>query len=158
MKLMNLSPGKWGGLRIGRMLPEDIDEVYLLETHCFPQPWSKGIFISELEENHLAEYLVLRAGKRIWGYTGMWIILDEAHITTLAVMPELRRRGLGETLLNALMHTAAKKGVVKYTLEVRVSNYPARRLYEKCGFTVKGIRKKYYHNEDAYIMWKDLIG
>lgn len=157
MKVMNYSPIIWGRLRISRMLPEDIDEVYSLETQCFPQPWSKATFISELEENQLAEYLVLRDGKRILGYTGMWIILDEAHITTLAIAPDLRQRGLGETLLKELMHLAAKKGVEKYTLEVRVSNCAARKLYEKCGFVVKGLRKKYYRDEDAYIMWKDLI-
>src|SRR5687767_12013717 len=92
---------------------------------------------------------------RIVGFAGMWSMFDEAHITTIGVEPEMRGRGLGELLLIALADEAVRRGADWLTLEVRVSNVPAQALYRKYGFTVQGVRKRYYsdNNEDAYIMW-----
>jgi [ribosomal protein S18]-alanine N-acetyltransferase len=92
---------------------------------------------------------------RIVGFAGMWSMFDEAHITTIGVEPEFRGRGLGELLLIALADEAVRRGADWLTLEVRVSNIPAQALYRKYGFTVQGVRKRYYsdNNEDAYIMW-----
>ena len=92
---------------------------------------------------------------RIVGFAGMWTVFDEAHITTIGVEPEHRGHGLGELLLVALADEAVRRGAEWLTLEVRVSNEPAQGLYHKYGFSVQGVRKRYYsdNNEDAYIMW-----
>ena len=92
---------------------------------------------------------------RIVGFAGMWTLFDEAHITTIGVEPEYRGRGLGELLLVALTDEALKRGAEWLTLEVRVGNEAAQGLYRKYGFSVHGVRKRYYsdNNEDAYIMW-----
>jgi ribosomal-protein-alanine N-acetyltransferase len=91
----------------------------------------------------------------IHGFAGMWIMLDEAHITTIGVDPDRQRRGLGEFLFVALLDEAIQRHATWVTLEVRVSNQPALELYRKYGFTVQGRRPRYYsdNNEDAFIMW-----
>jgi ribosomal-protein-alanine N-acetyltransferase len=91
----------------------------------------------------------------IVGFAGMWLLYDEAHITTICVAPEHRGKGLGELLLLALFEEALNRGAHWLTLEVRVSNTPAQDLYEKYGFTRQGVRRRYYsdNGEDAYIMW-----
>jgi len=95
------------------------------------------------------------SGPRIVGFSGMWHMFDEAHITTIGIEPELRGRGLGELLFVALVDEAIRRGAAWLTLEVRVSNESAQALYQKYGFTVHGTRKRYYsdNNEDAYVMW-----
>jgi len=92
---------------------------------------------------------------RLIGFAGMWVMYDEAHVTTIGVDPDYRGRGLGELLLVALFDEALRRGAAWLTLEVRVSNEPAQALYRKYGFTIQGTRKRYYSddNEDAYIMW-----
>jgi ribosomal-protein-alanine N-acetyltransferase len=91
----------------------------------------------------------------IIGFAGMWNIFDEAHVTTIGVVPTMRGRSLGELLFVALLDEAIRRGVTWVTLEVRVSNFSAQALYRKYGFTVQGRRPRYYsdNNEDAYIMW-----
>jgi [ribosomal protein S18]-alanine N-acetyltransferase len=95
----------------------------------------------------------------IIGFAGMWILLDEAHVTTIGVLPDYRGRGLGEMLLIELFEEAMRRGAEWVTLEVRVSNDPAQALYSKYGFTRQGIRRRYYsdNGEDAYIMWSPSI-
>lgn len=95
----------------------------------------------------------------IVGFAGMWVLYDEAHITTIGVAPEYRRRGLGEVLILDLFAEAMRRRCEWVTLEVRVSNEPAQRLYEKYGFTRRGIRRRYYsdNGEDAYIMWSESL-
>ncbi len=137
------------------MQPKDINSVYEIELLSFSSPWSKATFLSEIIENRFATYIVARLEGQIIGYGGMWLIIDEAHITTLAVLPAYRKRKLGGKILSALIDLAEQIGALRLTLEVRVSNLPARKLYEKYGFVVRGVRKKYYQDEDAYIMWKD---
>jgi ribosomal-protein-alanine N-acetyltransferase len=140
------------------MTVEDIPQVHLVERKCFPNPWSKNIFFSELTRNDAAIYLVALVGERVVGYAGMWIILDEGHITNIGVDPAYRRQGIGQGLLDELTKFGVARGVCAMTLEVRVSNAGAQALYTKLGFEPKGIRKEYYQDdkEDALIMWREL--
>lgn len=93
----------------------------------------------------------------IIGFAGMWHVLDEAHVTTIGVVPEYQGKGLGELLFLSLVDEAMRRGATWLTLEVRVSNYSAQQLYRKYGFTIQGKRQRYYtdNNEDAYIMWSE---
>src|SRR5690606_7189119 len=115
-------------------------------------------FHNELTNNQFARYIVLELADEIIGYGGMWTIMDEAHITNIAVRAQYRGRGFGEQIMRELMVAAACLGMRRMTLEVRVSNHIAQHLYEKMGFYPSGIRKGYYsdNNEDAMIMWADL--
>ncbi|WP_084024064.1 ribosomal protein S18-alanine N-acetyltransferase [Vulcanibacillus modesticaldus] len=137
---------------------DDVNQIWLVERASFPTPWTKEAFIKELTDNRLAHYFVLELGNQIIGYAGMWIILDEAHITNVAIHPETRGRKLGELLMRNLMTMAKLFGAKKMTLEVRESNRIALNLYCKLDFKRQGIRKKYYTNpiEDAIIMWVKL--
>ncbi|NPV73909.1 MAG: ribosomal protein S18-alanine N-acetyltransferase [Pelotomaculum sp.] len=140
---------------------EHLDQVVEIENFSFPSPWSRSAFAYEILQNRFACYLVAVAGGTVVGYGGMWLILDEAHITNVAVHPEYRKNNIGRTLMLEMMRRAALMGAVRMTLEVRPSNAAARRLYASLGFEVKGIRRRYYTdtNEDAIIMWKeDLTG
>jgi ribosomal-protein-alanine N-acetyltransferase len=140
------------------MTVADIPQVHLVERRSFPNPWSKNIFLSELTRNDAAIYIVAVVDERIVGYAGMWIILDEGHITNIAVEPAYRRRGIGRGLLGELTRYALGRGVVAMTLEVRVSNTGAQALYTELGFEPRGIRREYYQDdkEDALIMWREL--
>jgi [ribosomal protein S18]-alanine N-acetyltransferase len=132
----------------------DLEDVQLIERASFTAPWPANAYRQELEANRLAHYLVVVVGERIVAYGGIWLMVDEAHITTFAVHPAYRRRGLGERLLLALLDLAIARHAREATLEVRLSNLPARRLYEKYGFRPVGIRPRYYsdNQEDALIM------
>jgi [ribosomal protein S18]-alanine N-acetyltransferase len=144
------------GLRL-RILPMHVDDlpaVHEIEKQSFTTPWPPHAYRSELESNDLAQYVSAWLGGRIVAYAGMWLVVDEAHITTFAVDPGWRRRQIGERLLMALLDLAIARGARDATLEVRVSNLPARRLYEKFGFRPLGIRPRYYTDdgEDALVM------
>ncbi|MGI6316113.1 MAG: ribosomal protein S18-alanine N-acetyltransferase [Christensenellales bacterium] len=132
----------------------DAEKLDALEKLCFSQPWPKGSFRSEWK-NHLARYVVADENGILVGYGGMWIVLLEAQITSIAVHPAYRRQGMGTKILYWLMQRAWDElGIVQVTLETRVSNLPARGLYEKLGFVNEGIRPRYYENsEDAVIYW-----
>lgn len=134
---------------------EDIDTVLEIEQMSFPTPWPRDAYQHELRDNRLACYLVAREFNRNVGYAGMWVILDEAHVTTIAVDPLHRRRRIGERLLVALIDEAMKRGARWMTLEVRKSNLGAQTLYRKYGFKDIGVRKGYYsdNREDAIVMW-----
>ena len=144
---------------IEEMRLDDIDAVQEVERASFPVPWPANAFRHELTQNKNAHYIVAREGDHIVGYAGLWLSLDEAHITTFAVLPEHRRRKIGERMLLSLFERAEKLGAEWLTLEVRASNMPAQRLYEKYGFKPAGIRRRYYsdNNEDAIIMWTDRL-
>jgi len=133
---------------------EDLDSVMALEEVCFSSHWSREAMQSELG-NACAFYVVGEENGRIVGYGGEWIIMDEAHITTIAVDPDRRGQRFGERLLIALLQEARYRGARRATLEVRISNEPAVRLYRKYGFDSVAIRRKYYqdNDEDALIMW-----
>jgi ribosomal-protein-alanine N-acetyltransferase len=137
---------------------EDIPEVSAIEVESFATPWSEQAFISELTQNQFAQYIVMEYEERLIGYGGMWIIIDEAHVTNIAVTAEFRGRRLGERLLAELGARAVRLGAERMTLEVRPSNAVARRMYEKFGFEAVGLRPGYYsdNGEDAIIMWSEL--
>jgi ribosomal-protein-alanine N-acetyltransferase len=144
------------GLRL-RILPMHVDDlpaIHVIEQQSFRTPWPPHAYRSELESNDLAQYISAWLGGRIVAYAGMWLITDEAHITTFAVDPAWRRRRIGDRLLMALLDLAIARGARDATLEVRVSNLAARRLYEKFGFRPVGIRPRYYTDdgEDALVM------
>lgn len=140
------------------MVEADVDGVLAIEEQSFTTPWSREAFESEMTENDLAHYLVVSYGKRLVAYAGAWLILDEAHVTNVAVLPKYRGKGIGKLLLTALITYLKAKGADRMTLEVRKSNEVAKKLYKKFGFKAKGLRKQYYSDthEDAIIMWVDL--
>jgi ribosomal-protein-alanine N-acetyltransferase len=139
---------------IAPMRVDDVPDVHAIERASFTTPWPDHAYRTELETNRLAHYLVVRVGDQVVGYAGLWLMVDEAHVTTFAIHPSWRRRRLGERLLIALLDLAIERRASEATLEVRLSNLPARRLYEKFGFRPVGIRPRYYSddNEDALIM------
>lgn len=141
---------------IRKMKLSDIDSVVDIEKNSFPIPWTRGAFTIELRNNKLAKYCVAETGGSVVGYGGMWLIMDEAHITNIAVHPEYRGRGIGKKLIEALIEEVSKVNVYKMTLEVRRSNIAAQTLYKKYGFVPCGIRPEYYldNREDAIIMWR----
>ena len=142
---------------IRKMTKEHLEQVYKIEESCFEIPWSKKSFENELTKNKIAIYLVALKDDAVIGYAGMWHVINEGHITNIAVSPLYRRTGIGEKLVLELINIAKEKEMIGLTLEVRVSNKAAKRLYEKQGFLLDGIRKEYYENkEDAFIMWKHL--
>ncbi|WP_127538153.1 ribosomal protein S18-alanine N-acetyltransferase [Paenibacillus illinoisensis] len=146
-------------LQFRLMTLNDIPDVMVIEHEAFTMPWTEEAFRNELTNNHFAKYMVMELDGRAIGYAGMWTIMDEAHITNIAVREAYRGRKLGEKLLDELMRTAAYLGMERMTLEVRVSNLVAQRLYEKKGFESAGLRKGYYsdNQEDAMIMWANLL-
>ncbi|MFS8188123.1 ribosomal protein S18-alanine N-acetyltransferase [Rossellomorea marisflavi] len=140
------------------MTVDDVDAVMEIEEQSFTVPWSREAFISEMEENHLSMYIVIEDEGQIAGYCGVWIVVDEAHITNVAVLPSHRGKGYGELLMRKIMEMAIESGARVMTLEARVSNVPAQSLYRKLGFQDGGIRKRYYsdNQEDALVMWVNL--
>ena len=141
-------------LLIRPMRVADLTTVQLIERSSFSTPWPAQAYRQEIETNRLAQYLVALMGDTIVAYGGIWLMVDEAHVTTFAVHPRYRRRRIGEQLILALLDLARERHAREATLEVRLSNLPARRLYEKYGFRPVGIRPRYYsdNNEDALIM------
>lgn len=137
---------------------EDIPDIMVIEHESFTLPWSEEAFRNELTHNHFARYLVMEYNGQPIGYAGMWTIVDEAHVTNIAVRTAYRGLHLGEKLLRRMMKWAAELGMVRMTLEVRVSNEVARSLYGKMGFSPAGVRRGYYsdNHEDALIMWCEL--
>ena len=165
---------------VAPMTPDDLDEIMPLERQCFADPWTRRMYLSDLTTNEAATYLVVRHGDTgtrgrgegqavedglavspclrvpaspILAYGGLWLLLDEAHIATVASHPDWRGCGLGQWLMLALLDAAMARGAATSTLEVRAGNLPARRLYEKLGYEVAGVRKRYYRDgEDGLIM------
>lgn len=140
------------------MTEDDIDEVLKVEEASFSSPWSREAFYNEMTMNQFSVYVVLEDGEELIGYGGAWVVTDEAHVTNVAILPRHRGKKLGEALMVQLMTVAKEMGALKMTLEVRVSNMVARRLYSKLGFQEGGIRKNYYsdNHEDALVMWVNI--
>ena len=172
---------------LDRMQVRDVPAVVEIERASFLTPWPAGAYVRELEQNALARYVVvremadrgdppdarqkgswvpdfLRLGARddpsVVAYAGMWLMIDEAHVTSVAVRPACRGRGLGHLLMWAMFDLGAAAGARWLTLEVRPSNSVARAMYEGLGFRQAGIRPRYYtdNGEDAVIMWSEEIG
>ena len=135
---------------------EDAAVIAEIEKLCFSSPWSLESIQHEIEGNEIALYLVGEIEGRILGYVGVWLVLDEGHITNVAVHPDFPRKHIGEAIIKTLIDVSEDNGIFAHTLEVRKSNSAAQGLYEKFGFMPVGIRKGYYedNNEDAVIMWR----
>lgn len=145
-------------LEFRSMRLDDIPFICEIEIEAFATPWTAEAFHNELMNNHFAKYMVMELAGEVVGYGGMWLIVDEAHVTNIAIKAPYRGRKWGERLLDEFMDTAAFMGAVRMTLEVRVSNLIAQSLYGKLGFYPAGTRREYYsdNNEDAIIMWAEL--
>ena len=168
-------------LIIRRAEEKDVLAIEHIEKQCFTVPWSYESLHKDIVENGMAFYIVAEiaaedgskaaeqsegtAGQvcgdaeiagQVCGYVGVWKILDEGHITNVAVAPEYRRMHIGRAMLETLFEVTGQAGIERYTLEVRASNEPAIRLYEGLGFKSEGIRPGYYEDngEDAVIMWR----
>ncbi|MEN6521725.1 MAG: ribosomal protein S18-alanine N-acetyltransferase [Armatimonadota bacterium] len=143
-------------VKIEQMQRGDVQRVMEIEKQCFTTPWHESAYMTELV-NRSAYYVVGRIDGKVVGYSGMWIIMDEAHITTIGVDPEYRGRKIGEQILIAMLEEAQRRGACRATLEVRESNDVAQNLYRKYGFVPAAIRRGYYsdNDEDAIIMWVD---
>ncbi|MDX1934633.1 MAG: ribosomal protein S18-alanine N-acetyltransferase [Capsulimonadales bacterium] len=144
---------------VRRMRTSDIEQVSRIERTAFSTAWSVQAYVTELA-NPNATYLVAVDGRtglteNIVGYAGLWVVMDEAHVTTIAVKPECRGRRIGERMLSEMLFLARRQGANRATLEVRSSNVVAHRLYEKYGFLWVAVRKNYYsdNNENADILW-----
>ncbi len=144
-------------LIISRMEISHIEDILVIEQMCFSLPWTRQSFENELLGNKFAHYHVARHNGILTGYSGLWKVLDEGHITNIAIHPDYRRKGIGSSLVRHMFEFCLAEEISSLTLEVRESNIPARSMYKKLGFIEAGIRKAYYqdNNEDAIIMWKN---
>ncbi len=140
-------------MKIRQMQKEDARAVWEIECLSFPDPWSLADIEKEACGQTPAFYLVCLEEERVIGFAGFWKIMDEGHITNVAVHPDFRKKGVGDLLVAALLKEGKKRGIRAFTLEVRVSNQGAIHLYEKHGFFQAGRRKQYYKTEDGLIMW-----
>jgi len=141
--------------------PSQIDDVIAIEEASFTNPWTRQMYLAELERPGLSFcYLARNPDHQVVGFCSFWRVVDELHINNLAVIPEQRRAGIATTLLRYVLAEGARLGAVRATLEVRKSNEPARLLYERMGFSVAGVRRAYYTKpvEDAIVLWREGLG
>lgn len=143
---------------IETMDENSIDDILKISNLSFPVSWSRTSFYKELK-NPLAHYIVAKNDNKVIGFMGVWIIVDEGHITNIAVDPSYRGKGVGNLLLKGMLDYCKSKNVIAMTLEVRASNIVAQNLYKKYGFIEEGLRKNYYEDsgEDALLMWNHSI-
>lgn len=141
-----------------KMTPDDVEAVHAIELATFPTPWTLDSFHYEMRENQYAHYLVAEDEKGIIGFCGMWLVIDAAQITNVAVVERMRGQKIGEALMKEAMRVAREANMDVISLEVRVTNVVAQNLYRKLGFQDGGIRKGYYtdNGEDALVMWVNL--
>jgi ribosomal-protein-alanine N-acetyltransferase len=142
-------------IRLTAMRRRDLRDVMVIERQVFPEPWSVGIFTSELSLRKGRSYRVARAARRIVGYRGLMFVEDEAHVTTIAVAPEYQHHGVATIMLLDAVATSKEQGARNISLEVAASNERAQALYRRFGFAPVGVRKNYYPitGEDAFVMW-----
>jgi ribosomal-protein-alanine N-acetyltransferase len=148
--------GTWlDQVAIEPMAPGDLEEVLAIERQSFPSAWSRDSYERELRSDS-SHYFRARSGGVLVAYAGMWIVYEEAHITTIAVHPQWRRQGLAGRLLRVLIRLAWQRGTARLTLEVRERNEAARALYRSLGFEEKGVLPGYYGDtgENGIVMWK----
>ena len=147
-------------ITIKPMEKEDVASVVTIEAQAYGEHhWSEDSFLNEISNELARYYSAFDENGKLVGYAGCWQILEEVHITNIAVSPDFRRQGIGEMLLKQIIDDCYKNMAKYVTLEVRISNTPAINLYEKYGFKSFGVRKGYYqnNNEDALIMWTENI-
>jgi ribosomal-protein-alanine N-acetyltransferase len=149
-----------GQQTIERLDPEaNLDPIIEIERASFSTPWTADMFRWELRNSEVSATYVLRDGDgSVAAFCCVWLVLDELHINNVAVRPESRRQGCAARLLEQVMDEALRRGATRATLEVRRSNIGALRLYDRLGFSVSGVRPRYYANpvEDALILWRSL--
>jgi ribosomal-protein-alanine N-acetyltransferase len=141
-----------------KLVKSDLDDVQEIERACFTTPWSRAAFLNEIHfERSL--FTTLKIGTRLIGYGGFWIVVDEIHISNIAIHPDYQRQGFGRMLLTHLLEEAVARGASQASLEVRRSNKAALKLYDEFGFKVVTVRRSYYQDtkEDAFVMWNDDI-
>jgi ribosomal-protein-alanine N-acetyltransferase len=135
----------------------DLDDILLIERASFSNPWTREMYMRELQNPDVSFLYVLRmAPEGIVAFCSFWVVLDEIHINNIAVRGDFQGRGLGAALLQRVLEVGASRGAERATLEVRRSNTPARRLYERLGFEIAATRPNYYvsPSEDALILWR----
>ena len=140
--------------------PEEINGVLAVEEASFSNPWSRDMYLAELENSGISFcFLAKDEDGRVVGFCSFWRVLDELHINNLAVLPEFRRAGVAASLLKRVLQEGAALGAQRATLEVRRSNDPARLLYEHFGFSIAGVRRAYYTKpvEDALVLWRERL-
>src|SRR5436309_4266032 len=144
-------------LEVTRMRRRHLKAVMAIERQVYPRPWSPSLFLSEMSETQNRAYLVARMGREVVGYGGVICYGDEAHVTTIAVDPVHHRKKIGTRLMYELLRAAIEMGARAISLEVRMSNWGAQRMYGRFGFRPVGVRKGYYQEtgEDALVMWVD---
>jgi ribosomal-protein-alanine N-acetyltransferase len=138
----------------------DLDAIVAIERASFTNPWTREMYLRELQNPDVSFLYVLRVPEKgIVAFCSFWLVLDEVHINNLAVLREFQGQGLGTAILEHAIEAAAKRGANRATLEVRRSNAPARRLYERLGFEVAATRPNYYMSpaEDALIHWRGAL-
>lgn len=145
-------------LVIRKMEKKHIEEVYQIEELSFFTPWSKKSILTEVE-NPIGRYIVIEEDEKVVAYGGFWLVLPEANINNVAVIPSHRGRGISKILMNELIAMAKSEGAKELYLEVRSSNRVAQNLYRSLGFAMIGLRSGYYVDteEDAIVMLKNLI-
>ncbi len=136
----------------------DLKSIMNVENASFTVPWTEAAFRNEFIINQYAYYILATYNDEVVGYAGIWLVLDEGHVTNIAIHPDYQGNHYGEALLREMIWIAKERGVIRITLEVRVSNDVAQGLYKKLGFQDGAIRKNYYPDtkEDALVMWVDL--
>jgi ribosomal-protein-alanine N-acetyltransferase len=139
---------------IRRMRLEDVPAVHEIDMLSFSLPWSERSFRYEVTQNPVSRGWVAETEGRIAAMLVLWLVVDEAHIATIAVHPDFRQRGIGEQILLSALRSAKDEGARRAFLEVRAGNAAAQAMYKKYGFTVTGFRPRYYkdNNEDAFLM------
>lgn len=145
-------------INLREMEIKDIDAIMEIEKESFSTPWTRNAFEKEIKENMLAKYIVADLEGKAVGYAGIWLIIDEGHVTNIAIANAHRGKGIGKFLMMGLIDFCKDSGIHNMTLEVRASNIIAQNLYKKLGFLDCGIRPNYYadDHEDAVIMWKTI--
>jgi ribosomal-protein-alanine N-acetyltransferase len=137
---------------------EDLNGLLAVEQASFLNPWTREMYLAEMDNAGVSYLLVAKdAAGHVVGFCGFWRVLDELHINNLAVLPDYRRQGVASTILGRVFAEGRKVGAGRATLEVRRSNDIARRLYERFGFIVTGVRRGYYRQpeEDALVLWRE---
>lgn len=147
-----------GQIIIEEMTVADIEDILIINRMSFPDPWSRSVFEDELLTNDFATYYIMRQGGIAIGYIGLWLVIDDASVTNIAIHPDYRGKQYGEQLFLYALQQAIARGMNRLSLEVRTSNVIAQKLYQKFGLVPGGIRKNYYANngEDAIVMWVNL--
>ena len=144
-------------IQITQMRRRHLRGIMAIERQVYPRPWTPTLFLSEMHAGATRAYLVAMMDRAVVGYGGLMSYGEEAHVTTIAVDPEQQRHKIGTRVLYELIQRARQMGAHAVSLEVRVSNWAAQRMYGKFGFRPVGVRKGYYQetNEDALVMWTD---